>query len=78
MFVYGPGMRPEERKVKQQAGMEKWAKLKLPQLKEECEKRGLGKSGLKRWLVEMLAEDDVEREDSEKRALEGGIWREMM
>ena len=61
-FLDEPRKLAQEKKMKEEAAKEKWSKLKLPQLKEECEKRGLARSGLKAWLVERLVEDDLEKE----------------
>lgn len=61
-FLEEPRKLAQEKKMKEEAAKERWSKLKLPLLKEECAKRGLAKSGLKAWLVERLVQDDMEKE----------------
>ncbi|KAG6994067.1 hypothetical protein G7Y79_00047g082930 [Physcia stellaris] len=42
-FLEEPRKLAQEKKMKEEAARERWAKLKLPVLKEECVKRGLAK-----------------------------------
>lgn len=69
--VEPPPVVEEEETVEAEADTEDYTQLSIPQLREECEHRGLEKVGRKSVLIRRLMEDDdsgADEEESEEEA----------